>query len=348
MERGPVGTISGSSFSPIHLFSGTLTPIDLQFERHHAGVPVIDPARHTLMIHGLVDRPLVFSMDDLRAFPSVTRTYFLECSGNGRAAYHAPKPEMTAQQVDGLICNAEWTGVPVSVVLRETGLARGASWALAEGGDASLLSRSIPVEKLLDDALIAYAQNGEPLRPSGGFPIRLLLPGWEGNTCIKWLRRIELIDQPNMSRDETVKYTDPLPNGTARQFSFVMDAKSVITTPSAPGRARRGWMRIGGLAWTGRGRIAAVDVSVDDGATWMEAALQEPVLPKAVTRFELMWEWNGTPVRLMSRAADETGYVQPSLEEFRRVRGQGSDYHYNAIRSWAVAADGSVSYADSK
>jgi sulfane dehydrogenase subunit SoxC len=346
MARAPVGALAGSSQSPIHLFSGTITPTDLQFERHHAGVPVIDAARHELLLHGLVDRPLSFGLDDLRSFPSESRIHFLECSGNGRGAFRAPKPEMTAQQVDGLLCNTEWTGVPVRVLLQESGLARGARWVLAEGGDASRLARSIPVEKMLDDALVVYAQNGEPLRPAGGYPMRLLLPGWEGNTCIKWLRRLEVAAEPGMFRDETSKYTDPLPDGTARQFSFVMDAKSVITTPSPGAPPRKpGWLRIAGVAWTGRGTITAVDVSADGGKTWMVATLQGPVLPKALTRFELMWQWDGAPAVLMSRAVDETGYVQPTEAEFRAARGPGTDYHYNHIRAWALGGDGRVTYA---
>jgi sulfane dehydrogenase subunit SoxC len=345
MARNPVGAITGSSQSPIHLFSGTITPIDLQFERHHAGVPTIDPTRHQLLIHGKVERPLVFTLDDLKRFPSVTRIHFLECSGNGRAAYRTPKAELSPQQVDGLLSNAEWTGVPLKFLLSEVGLRSGATWVLAEGSDAARLSRSVPLEKLMDDALVAYAQNGEPLRPSGGFPMRLLLPGWEGNANVKWLRRLELIDQPNMSRDETSKYTDPLPNDTARQFSFVLDAKSIITAPSFPSTiSGKGWVRVSGVAWSGRGRIAAVDVSADGGSSWTAATLQESVLPKSLTRFELMWEWDGTPARLMSRAVDETGYVQPTYEEFKAARGLGTDYHYNYIRTWAVAQDGHVSY----
>ncbi|MGH7710390.1 MAG: molybdopterin-dependent oxidoreductase, partial [Gemmatimonadaceae bacterium] len=217
MARTPTGATAGSSLAPIHLMNGTVTPTDLHFERHHAGVALIDPVRYKLLIHGLVERPLVFTLDELTSFPSVTRVYFLECSGNGRAGYNSPKADLTPQLIDGLLGNAEWTGVPVRTVLREVGVRPGATWALAEGGDAALLSRSIPLEKLMADALFVYAMNGEPLRPAAGYPVRLLNPGWEGNTCVKWLRRLELISQPNMSRDETSKYTDPLPNDTSRQ-----------------------------------------------------------------------------------------------------------------------------------
>ncbi len=345
MARTPTGAIAGSSLAPLHLMHGTVTPTDLHFERHHAGVAMIDPARYKLLVHGLVQRPLVFTLDELKSFPSVTRTYFLECSGNGRAAYRAPKPDLTPQQIDGLLGNAEWTGVPVRSVLREVGVEAGATWALAEGGDAALLSRSIPLEKLMDDALFVYAMNGEPLRPAAGFPVRLLNPGWEGNTSVKWLRRLELIAQPNMSRDETSKYTDPLPNESARQFSFVMDAKSTITYPTHPVQLPApGWLEIRGLAWSGRGRIAAVDVSTDGGRSWIAAMLQEPVLDKAVARFTHSWQWTGGRATLLSRAVDATGYVQPTLAEFRAGRGAGTDYHYNHLRAWTVEPDGRVVY----
>lgn len=345
MARTPTGAIAGSSLAPLHLMHGTVTPTDLHFERHHAGVAMIDPARYKLLVHGLVERPLVFTLDELKSFPSVTRVYFLECSGNGRAAYRTPKPDLTPQQIDGLLGNAEWTGVPVRTVLREVGVGRDATWALAEGGDAALLSRSIPLDKLMDDALFAYAMNGEPLRPAAGFPVRLFNPGWEGNTSVKWLRRLELIAQPNMSRDETSKYTDPLPNDSARQFSFIMDAKSTITYPTHPVQLRSpGWLEIRGMAWSGRGRIAAVDVSTDGGRSWTAAALHEPVLDKAVTCFTHSWQWTGGRATLLSRAVDVTGYVQPTLAEFRAGRGVGTDYHYNHLRAWTVEPDGRVVY----
>lgn len=342
----PSGVTTGPSYTPLQALTGTITPADLHFQRHHNGIAVIDPARYTLTVHGRVERPLVFTLDDLRRFPAVTRTYFIECSGNGRAAYRAPKREMTPQQVDGLTSNSEWTGVPVAALLREAGLPEGnsrAAWTLAEGGDAAALSRSVPMVKMLDDAIVAYAQNGEPLRMANGYPARLLLPGFEGNMCIKWLRRLEVIDEPNMSRDETAKYTDPLPNGTARKFSFIMDAKSIITSPAHPDRLPGpGWHPVRGLAWSGRGRIARVDVSTDDGDTWSEARLLTPALPMAHVRFEHLWKWNGTKATLMSRAIDETGYVQPMLDVFARVRGRGTDFHFNAVRRWFVEPDGVV------
>jgi sulfane dehydrogenase subunit SoxC len=341
----PVGITTGSTNTPHQRLSGTITPSDLHFQRHHNGIAVLDPSRHTLLVHGLVDRPLSFTVEDLKRFPSVSRTCFVECSGNGRSAYRAPKAEMSPQDVDGLTSNSEWTGVLVSTLLREAGVQRGAKWVLAEGGDAAELSRSVPIEKMQDDAIVAYAQNGEPVRMANGYPMRLVLPGYEGNTCIKWLRRLKAIDQPNMSRDETSKYTDPLPDGTSRQFSLVMDAKSIITSPAFPEKlAGAGWRQITGIAWTGRGKIIRVDVSTDDGRTWTEAELVGAVLPMAHTRFQLMWNWNGKAARLQSRAIDETGYTQPTLAEFKTGRGTGTDYHFNAIRTWAVGADGVVTF----
>lgn len=342
--RTPAGILTGPAYSPIHEFSGTITPNDLVFERHHGGVAIIDPKEYKLLVHGLVDRSMVFTLDDLKRFPSVSRVHFIECSGNGRNGYRDPKPELTPQMIDGLTSNGEWTGVPLSLVMREVGVRKAATWFLAEGGDAAKLSRSIPIEKAWDDALLVYAFNGEPLRPANGYPVRLLLPGFEANTCVKWLRRIKLVDEPNMSRDETAKYTDPLPDGTARQFSFVMDAKSIITRPAAPSRIERGWHEISGIAWSGRGKISRVDVSTDGGKQWTAAELQEPILTKAHTRFRLMWEWNGRAATLMSRAVDETGYVQPTLAAFEAGRGAGTDFHFNHIRSWVVRANGLVEY----
>jgi sulfane dehydrogenase subunit SoxC len=343
--QAPVNVTTGSSFSPLQDLHGTITPADLHFQRHHNGIPTIDPAKHTLTIHGLVDRPMTFTVEDIKRFPSVSRIHFLECSGNGRSAFKAPKPAMSAQEVDGLTSNSEWTGVELKTLLREVGAQPSAKWMLAEGGDASRLSRSIPMDKAMDDAMIAWAQNGEPLRPANGYPIRLFLPGFEGNANIKWVRRIELGKEPWMFRDETSKYTDPLPNDTARQFSFVLDAKSIITSPSYPAKiAGAGWWPIRGLAWSGRGKITRVDVSTDGGKSWTIAEMLGQSLPKAHVRFQHMWKWDGKPTRIMSRAIDETGYVQPTLAEYTRVRGAGTDYHFNAIRAWDVAADGTVTF----
>ena len=343
--RTPTGLLAGSSLTPLQNLAGTITPSDLHFERHHAGVPAIDPATHKLVIHGLVDRPLSLTVDEIKRFPQVTRIYFVECSGNGRAAWVNPAPDMTPQRTDGMTSNSEWTGVPVSTLFREVGARPTATWFLAEGADACLMTRSIPMEKALDDALVVWAQNGEPLRPEQGFPLRLLLPGWEGNANVKWLRRLELGTQPWMTRWETSKYTDPLKDGTARIFSFVMDAKSVITSPAVPEKLNgQGWRSVSGVAWSGRGRITKVEVSADAGATWHDAELVGTVHPKAHTRFSMMWNWDGSPATLLSRATDETGYVQPTRAALLEARGSGTDYHNNAIRGWRVAADGGITF----
>ena len=344
-ERAPTGVLSGPSFTPLQELTGTITPSDLHFERHHGGAAIIDPQQWKLVIHGMVERPLTFDLEDLQRFPSVTRVHFIECAGNGRNAYRAPAPGMTPQQVDGLTSNTEWTGVPLSLLFREAGLKAKATWFLAEGGDAAVLSRSIPIAKGLDDALLVWGQNGEPLRVQNGYPVRLLLPGWEGNACVKWLRRLELIDQPNMSRDETSKYTDPLPGGKARQFSFEVDAKSIITSPAAPLKLdKAGWWPVRGLAWSGRGRITRVEVSTDGGKRWADAELQGASMPKAHMRFQHMWNWTGRDALLLSRATDETGYVQPTRATFQAARGIGTDFHFNYIRGWRVDGNGAVTF----
>lgn len=343
-SRTPTGETVGNSLTPLQDLSGTITPADLHFERHHAGVPFIDPARHTLLIHGLVATPLMLSVDDVKRFPQVTRTYFIECSGNGRNAYREPKPDLTPQKVAGLVSNTEWTGVPLKILLDEAGAKPEATWFLAEGGDACLLSRSIPMAKAMDDAMVVWAQNGEPLRPEQGFPLRLLLPGWEGNTSVKWVRRIELGTRPWATRWETSKYTDPLPDGTARQYSFDMDAKSVITTPAYPQKITKGWWPISGLAWTGRGIITRVEVSTDNGRSWHDAELSATAGVKAPVRFTHPWEWDGKEAVLLSRATDETGYVQPTRKKLVEVRGIGTDFHFNPIVGWKVAADGAITF----
>src|SRR5262252_1316723 len=270
-----------SSRTPLHDTYGIITPSSLHFERHHSGVPEIDPSVHTLTVHGLVDRPLVFSVDELKRLPSVSRIHFLECSGNSGGEWRGGSTESDVQRIHGLTSCSEWTGVPVATLLRECGVHPDATWVLAEGADASKHDRSIPMSKIMDDAMVAYGQNGEPLRPEQGYPLRLLLPGWEGNTNVKWLRRLKIMNEPVMSREETSKYTDLMPDGTARQFTFYMEAKSLITRPSAgdtmPGR---GFYEITGLAWSGHGSIVKVEVTTDGGQTWTPAQLQTPVLPK--------------------------------------------------------------------
>ena len=344
-SRSPVGETVGSSLTPLQELTGPITPSDLHFERHHAGIPVIDPAKHRLMIHGLVDRPITLSLDDLKRFPQVTRTYFIECSGNGRNAFRAPKPDMTAQKVAGMMSTSEWTGVPLATLFREVGAKSDASWFLAEGGDACLMTRSVPMAKAWDDALIVWAQNGEPLRPAQGYPLRLLLPGWEGNINVKWLRRLELGTQPWRTRWETSKYTDPLPGNKSREFSFENDVKSIITSPSHPRTLEaRGWYSVQGLAWSGRGRVTKVEVSPDGGRTWEFAELMGPALPKAAVRFQYMLHWTGGEQVLLSRATDDAGFTQPPRAELLAARGLGTDYHFNQIVGWKVARDGAITF----
>ena len=339
--------LSSSSRSPLQDLQGTITPADLHFERHHAGIPDIRADRHELLVHGMVERPMVFSIADLKRYPSVARTYFLECSGNGGGAYNRERMpvEISPQALDGLLSTSEWIGVPVRTIMNEVGADPAATWILAEGGDAAVMSRSVPMEKIMDDALLAYGQNGEAIRPEQGYPVRLLLPGWEGNANVKWLRRIEVTDRPTMTRDETSRYTDPLKDGTARQFSFFMDAKSTITFPVYPySLPDTGWWEIQGLAWTGRGRITRVDISTDGGESWTEAELQEPILPKSTVRFRHLWNWDGSESLLISRAVDETGYVQPTVQQLWEARGERTSYHHNQQRVWKVARDGSVTF----
>lgn len=331
------------SRTPLHALHGVITPSALHFERHHNGVPRLDPSRHRLLVHGLVDRPLIFTMDELKRFPAVSRLAFLECSGNSGQEWKGPRGT-SAQEIHGLTSTSEWTGVRLSTVLGETGRRAEATWMLAEGSDAAAMTRSVPLDRVWDEALLCYAQNGEPLRPEQGYPLRLLLPGWEGNTCIKWLRRLKLTSAPLMTREETSKYTDVMPDGTARQFTFEMEAKSVITSPSGGQRLRGpGFVEISGLAWSGRGRVERVEVSVDGGTRWRTAALQSPVLPQCHTRFRVAWQWDGREAVLQSRCIDETGYRQPTREELVAVRGTNSYYHYNAVQSWKIDEDGRVS-----
>lgn len=335
--------ISASSRTPLQELDGIITPNGLFYERHHGGVPSIDPAQHRLMLHGLVERPLSVTMDDLWRFPSESRIHFLECSGN--PGYSKPYGR-TASDLVGLVSCAEWTGVSLKLVLQEAGLKPEAKWVVAEGADAAAMTRSIPIEKCLEDAMLVYSQNGERLRPQQGYPLRLFLPGFEGNMSVKWLRRLHITAEPVYSREETSKYTDLLPDGTAREFSFYMEAKSIITRPSGGQRLNApGFHEIAGIAWSGHGKVARVEVSVDDGKSWQEARLQEPVLTRALTRFRLPWRWDGKPAVIQSRAIDETGYVQPTLAELLAVRGENYFYHNNAIWPWRIAADGEVTNA---
>lgn len=339
-----IGRAGASTGTPHQDLMGIITPADLHFERHHAGVPDINPQRYSLLVHGLVRQPMVFTLAALKRFPSTSRIHFIECSGNlARTA----GPQTTAGQLAGLTSTSEWTGVSLATILREVGVDPKATWFLAEGMDAARLTRSIPTAKALDDGFIAYGQNGEPIRPEQGYPARLFLPGWEGNTHVKWLRRIEFADRPFMTREETSKYSEPFADGTARMFSFAMDARSLITKPSYPMHIERGWTEIQGIAWTGAGKISRVEISVDDGRTWRAATLQEPVLSKAHTRFRFLWNWTGEETTILSRAVDERGYVQPTRAKLLAERGPGTTgYHLNPITGWLVRADGSVVYKE--
>lgn len=330
------------SFSPIQHQHGIITPNGLFFERHHGGVPQIDPSEHKLVIHGMVDKPLMFTVDDLKRFPSVSRVHFVECAGNGILEINSAQLNFL-QFTHGMISSAEWTGVPLKLLLNEAGVRKSAKWLLAEGADAAALARSFPIDKALDDALVVYAQNGEMLRPEQGYPMRLLLPGWEGIANVKWLRRIEVGDRPWEMREETATYTDLLPSGKARQFTFIQEAKSVITYP-CPERPvlNKGQQVIKGLAWSGEGKVKRVDVSFDGGRNWQQAKIKGPQLDKSLTSFEIDWQWNGKQALLQSRVVDETGYVQPSLKQLKALRGTSYMYHNNSIQTWMIHPSGEV------
>jgi sulfane dehydrogenase subunit SoxC len=336
---------SGSSRTPLHQLEGTITPNALHFERHHNGIPEIDPASHELLIHGLVRQPLLFRYDDLLRYPRVTRILFIECSGNSGAIGAAQPLQASAGQLNGLISAAEWTGVPLSALLDEAGIAPAARWVQAEGADAAGMTRSVPLSICLDDAMIALFQNGEPLRPAQGFPMRLLLPGIEGNASIKWLRRLKVMAEPAFSREETSKYTDLRTDGKAELFSLRMGVKSVILRPSFGLDLRgAGYHEISGLAWSGRGRVRKVEVSADGGASWAEAALGEPVLSRALTRFRMPWRWDGGRATRMSRATDDTGAIQPLRAAWLAKYGIRQGYHNNAVQSWRVDAAGRIAH----
>lgn len=340
---GALAPGTGTSRTPLQSLNGTITPNGLHFERHHNGVPEIDPAQHRLLIHGMVSRPITLGVDALLRYPMVSRTCFIECAGNSGANTLAQAPQRNAGVIHGLLSNSEWTGVPLATLLNEAGIDSGSTWLLAEGADAAALSRSIPVAKAFDDALVALYQNGERIRPEQGYPIRLVLPGYEGNMSVKWLRRLKATNEPTHTKDETSKYSNLLPDGEARQFTFVMEVKSLITRPSG-GMSMQGpgLYEISGLAWSGAGRIVKVEVSTDGGASWQEAALQAPSLSKSVMRFRVPWKWNGAAASLQSRATDDKGNVQPARQAWTPQFSPGNRYHNNMIQTWAIGADGSV------
>ncbi len=338
--RDPSATSSRTPLADLH---GIITPNSLFYERHHAGVPAIDPSEHRLIIHGMVDRPVIYTLDDIKRFPSVSVIHFLECSGNTGSEYKEKSIAPTVQKTHGLVSGTEWTGVPMKTLLEEAGIQPGGTWLLCEGADAAALTRSIPTEKAMQDGLLVYGQNGEALRPEQGYPMRAIWPGFEGNSNVKWLRRIEVGNQPWETREETSKYTDLLKDGVARQFTFIMEAKSVITSPSGGQTIPdKGFREITGIAWSGRGLITMVEVSTDGGNTWKEADLQGPVLPISLTRFRFPWTWDGKATTIQSRATDETGYVQPTVDAIIQARGHNSTYHMNAIKTWAIDENGVV------
>jgi sulfane dehydrogenase subunit SoxC len=341
----PGTTGSGASRTPLESLEGVITPSGLHFERHHSGVPDIDPTSHRLLIHGMVKRPLLFSVDALLRYPLVSRVHFLECSGNSQLMYQTTPPNVTAGQAHGLVSGSEWTGVPLRLLLEEAGTDPAAAWLLAEGADAAAMSRSIPMAKAMDDAMLALFQNGERLRPENGYPIRLFLPGYEGNMSVKWLRRIKVTPTPTMTKDETSRYTDLQADGKSLMFTYPMEVKSVITRPSHGLTLRGpGVQAITGLAWSGNGTITRVEVSTDGGRAWTRAELAAPVLPRALTRFRLAWKWDGQPAVLKSRATDDTGAVQPERAKFIADHGQKAIFHYNGIVAWGVQANGEVKH----
>jgi sulfane dehydrogenase subunit SoxC len=338
--------VSGASvsFAPLQGLFGIITPSGLHFERHHQGWHDIDPGKHRFMLNGLVKNPKVYTMDDLMRMPSVSRMHFIECGANTAMEWgNVAVP--TVQYSHGMLSCSEFTGVPLSVLLEDCGYDRkNGKFILAEGADGSGMTRTISIERALDDVIVAWGMNGEMLRPENGYPLRLVVPGVQGVSWVKWLRRIEVGDQPYAAKDEAIHYIDAMPDGMYRQYTSIQECKSVITTPSGgQSLLDKGFYNITGLAWSGRGKIKRVDVSVDGGKSWRTARMETPVLTKCLTRFNIDWVWDGSPAVLQSRAIDETGYVQPKINELRAVRGTKSIYHNNAIQSWKVAESGEVS-----
>ena len=334
---------ASASFTPLQALFGIITPNGLHFERHHQGWHDVAPDTHRLMIHGLVKTPMIFTMDDLMRLPSVSRIHFLECGANTAMEWGHPSVP-TVQYTHGMLSCCEFTGVPLSLLLDYCGYEKQQSrFILAEGADGASLTRTIPIEHALDDVLVAWGMNGEMLRPENGYPLRLVVPGMQGVSWVKWLRRIKVGDQPWGTKDESIQYIDLMPDGSHRQYSSIQECKSVITSPSGGQQLlSKGLFNITGLAWSGRGKIRKVDVSVDGGRNWRSARLEGPIQNKALTRFNIDWVWDGSEAILQSRAVDETGHIQPGIEQLRKVRGSRSTYHNNAIQSWQIMANGEV------
>ena len=340
LTRVPQASVS---FAPLQGMFGIITPNGLHLERHHQGWWDVDPRQHRLMLMGMVRQPKVYTMDDLMRLPAVSRIHFIECGANSGMEWgNVAVP--TVQYTHGMLSCCEFTGVRLATLLEDCGAdTKKGRYVLAEGADGSGLTRTIAMERALDDVIVAWGMNGEMLRPENGYPLRLVVPGVQGVSWVKWLRRIEVGDQPWYTREETLHYIDLMPDGRHRQFTSIQECKSVITSPSGGQTLLdRGHYNVSGLAWSGRGRIRRVDVSFDGGRNWRTARLEAPVLPKALTRFNISWTWDGAPAILQSRAIDETGYVQPKIAQLRAVRGTRSIYHNNAIQSWRVAASGEV------
>ncbi len=334
---------SSINFTPLYALDGIVTPNGICFERHHSGAAAVDPEQHRLMIHGMVERPLLFTMADLMRLPRISKFHFLECAANGGMEWRNAQLN-GVQFTHGMIHCVQYTGVSLRTLLEEAGVKPKAKWLMVEGGDSAGMNRSVPLDKALDDCMVAFAMNGERLRVEQGYPLRLVVPGFEGNMWVKWLRRIEVGDESWQAREETSKYTDLMPDGRARRFTWEMDCKSVITSPCPENPVvAKGPNVISGLAWSGRGSIKRVDVSLDGGKNWTEARIDGPVLPKCLTRFYLDgWSWNGDQVYMQSRAIDDTGYVQPQMTELQKVRGVNSVYHNNAIQTWFITKTGEV------
>ena len=341
LTRVPQASVS---FTPLQGLFGIITPNGLHFERHHQGWWDIDPSQHRLMVNGLVKRERVFTMDDLMRLPSVSRIHFIECGANSAPEWgNVALPSV--QYTHGMVSCSEFTGVLLSTLLEMCGYdKKNGKYVLAEGADGSSMTRTIDIDRAMDDCLVAWAMNGEMLRPENGYPLRLVVPGIQGVSWVKYLRRLEVGDQKWATKDESIHYIDLMADGTHRQYTGIQECKSVITTPSGGQMLLdKGYYNVSGLAWSGRGAIKRVDVSVDGGRNWRTARLEGPVLDKALTRFNIDWVWDGKPAVLQSRAIDSTGYVQPKINQLRAVRGSRSIYHQNAIQSWRVAENGEVS-----
>lgn len=340
-EVAPAFSLSGT---PHHRLRGTITPSGLHFEVHHGGRPEVDPTRHRLMIHGLVDRPLEFDLESLERYPMITETHFLECAGNSLFNAVMPEPmQAGCDMLHGLLSNSEWTGIPMNVLMDEAGIQPEGKWVLAVGGDGPSLARSIPMEKIMKDGILALYQNGERIRPEQGYPMRLLLPGYEGNMNVKWLTSLWVTDAPAHTKHESGEYTEILADGSSVKFTFAMGVKSFITHPSSTmTMTGPGYYEISGLAWSGGGKVTRVEVSADAGASWADSELVEPVLPRALTRFRIPWQWDGSPLVLMSRATDESGAVQPMRSDWKARYHPSNFLHYNAIQPWQITAEGGV------